>query len=284
MCYFFPPSFCDRRQIHFPQSHLALPLRRVSADERRRSYCFREIRKRHREEREKKGKKKKRTQDVRRRHLRRHFAPLHSLQSQTVKIHHYLPSHVWIIAPISHCLLPASPFPFGSVNREEVARHGTARHGPFLFIFSLLSWLFIYLFITAEGNNGMDKKRSGVSCPLPSLSGGGETYDHPITMVTSHYIQTCPGVFLPPAVTRGHSWQGPPSARARARTDADVEGVAADAPRQMYRRSHGEAGSALQLCDDETEPNSFFFSVFFLSFFYFIFHTAKKKKKIQTKL
>lgn len=46
-----------------------------------------------------------------------------------------------------------------------------------------------------------------MSCPVSSLSLRGETYDHPITMVTSHYIQCGPGVFLPPAVTRGHSWQ-----------------------------------------------------------------------------
>lgn len=82
---------------------------------------------------------------------------------------------------------------------------GTGRAFFFSLFFFVIVIMIIYLFITAEGNNGMDKKRSGVSCPLPSLSGGGETYDHPITMVTSHYIQTCPGVFLPPAVTRGRS-------------------------------------------------------------------------------
>lgn len=37
-----------------------------------------------------------------------------------------------------------------------------------------------------------------MSCPLSSVSEGGEMYDHSITMVTSHYIQTCSGVFLPP--------------------------------------------------------------------------------------
>lgn len=192
-----------------------------AADERRRSYCFREIRKRHREEREKKEEKKKKNPGC---------------QAQTsaetlcaaalAAVTNSQNTSLFAVSCVNYCphiSLFTSRLAL-SIRIRKQGGGGTARHGPFLFIFSLLSWLFIYLFITAEGNNGMDKKRSGVSCPLPSLSGGGETYDHPITMVTSHYIQTCPGVFLPPAVTRGHSWQGPLCARARARTDADGGG------------------------------------------------------------
>lgn len=159
-----PPSFCDRRQIHF--STVALGVASPSCQQLTSDggvivseKSERGIGKRGR----RRKRKKKRTQDVRHRHLRRHFAPLHSLQSQTVKIHHYLPSHVWIIAPISHCLLPASPFPFGSVNMGEVARHGTGLF--FLFFHCYHDYLFIYLLQRKEITAWI---KSVAACPVHS--------------------------------------------------------------------------------------------------------------------
>lgn len=158
-----PPSFCDRRQIHF--STVALGVASPSCQRWRATeeLLFQRNQKEASGREGEEGREKKRTQDVRHRHLRRHFARLHSLQSQTVKIHHYLPSHVWIIAPISHCLLPASPFPFGSVNRGEVARHGTGLF--FLFFHCYHDYLFIYLLQRKEITAWI---KSVAACPVHS--------------------------------------------------------------------------------------------------------------------
>lgn len=79
------------------------------------------------------------------------------------------------------------------------------------FLFRIFVWIlrrkrwdgvFFFFFLWNEITECIDKKHSSVSCPLPSLSERGEMYDHPITMVTSRYIQCAP-----PTVTGGHSWQ-----------------------------------------------------------------------------
>lgn len=135
-----PPSslVLDRRQIHFPLSCSALPLRRVSADERRRSYCFREIRKRHREEREKKGGGKKK-----RRGCQAQTSAETLCAAALAAVTNSQNTSLFAVSCVNYCphiSLFTSRLALSIWIRKQ-GGGGTARHGTglFFFVFSLLS-------------------------------------------------------------------------------------------------------------------------------------------------